>query len=87
MAVVDAPAAPTPDVVVSIQRIARSLKLNVATINRMEARGDFPASLRIGVRKKLYLLSAVNAWWRTVLGGQDGAPFPLAPDDDDDGDD
>jgi predicted DNA-binding transcriptional regulator AlpA len=83
MAVVDAPAT---DEILSIHRIARSLNLNVATIARMEARGDFPKSLKLGVRKKLYLLSAVQTWWKTVLGGQNGAPFPLAPADDADDD-
>jgi predicted DNA-binding transcriptional regulator AlpA len=78
MTVIDAPAT---DEVVSIKRIARSLNLNVATINRMEARGDFPRSLALGVRKKMYLRSAVETWWHTVLGGQNGSPFPLAPAD------
>ena len=81
MAVVDAPA---PDAVLTITRIARSLNLNVATIARMEARGDFPRSLALGVRKKMYLRSAVETWWHTVLGGQNGTPFPLAPADPDD---
>jgi len=80
MAVVDAPVdTSATDVIISIERVARSLSLNVATINRMSKRGDFPPALPLGVRKKLYLLSTVQAWWRTVLGGQNGAPFPLAP--------
>jgi len=79
MAVADAPA--TNDTIIDVKRIARSLNLNVATIYRMSARGDFPAPLPIKVHKKLYLLSAVQAWWRTVLGGQDGSQFPLAPAD------
>lgn len=65
--------------VLPIKRIARSLNLDVATIGRMSARGDFPPPLRLGTRKRMYLRSAVEAWWHTVLGGQNGTPFPLAP--------
>jgi len=79
MTVADAPA--TTDEIVDIKRVARSLNLNVATIARMTARGDFPASLPIRVHKKLYLRSAVETWWHTVLGGQNGQPFPWAPAD------
>ena len=70
--------------VLPIKRIARSLNLDVATIGRMSARGDFPPPLRLGTRKRMYLRSAVEAWWQTVLGGQNGKPFPLAPADADD---
>jgi len=73
----DTPA--TTDEIIDIKRIARSLNLNVATIARMAARGDFPRPLPIKVHKKLFLLSTVQAWWHTVLGGQNGQPFPLAP--------
>jgi|KBSMisStaDraftv2_1062788.scaffolds.fasta_scaffold00662_7 predicted DNA-binding transcriptional regulator AlpA len=79
--------APATDELLTLDRIARSLHLNMATVTRMEARGDFPQSLKLPIRKKLYLRSRVEAWWRTVLGGQNGEPFPLAPaelDDDDD---
>jgi predicted DNA-binding transcriptional regulator AlpA len=70
--------------VLPIKRIARSLNLDVATIGRMSARGDFPPPLRLGTRKRMYLRSAVEAWWHTVLGGQNGTPFPLAPEHADD---
>jgi Predicted transcriptional regulator len=79
MTVAEAPA--TTDEIVDIQRVARSLNLNVATIARMSKRGDFPPSLPIRVHKKLFLRSAVETWWHTVLGGQNGQPFPWAPAD------
>lgn len=80
--------APTVDQIVSIKRIARTLNLSPATILKMSARGAFPKPVDIGVRKKLYLLSHIETWWKERLGGQ-SEPFPLAPelpgDADDDG--
>lgn len=82
MAVIESPVA--NDELLTLKRIARSLNLNVATIARMARRGDFPAPLPIAVHKKLFLRSAVEAWWHTVLGGQNGSRFPLAPAEPDD---
>lgn len=73
------------DEVVSIKRIADALNLNVATIKRMSARGDFPAPLKIPIRKSMYLRSDLDAFWRERLGGLDnsgnwnGSRFPLKP--------
>jgi excisionase family DNA binding protein len=76
--VVDPPATPA-DEFISLQQIARALKCNAATVMRMVARGDLPAPLPLGLRRKRWLRSQLNAWWATVLGGQDGSPFPIAP--------
>ena len=67
------------DVLIPIKRVARSLGLSPATIAKMSARGDFPPAVDLGVRKKIYLLSHIEAWWKERLGGLNGQPFPLAP--------
>ena len=73
-------AAAVHDELIPLKRVAKSLDLDPSTIAKMEARGDFIPSFNLGIRKKVYLRSKLEAWWRTRLGGQDGQPFPLAPD-------
>jgi len=73
----------TSDLVIPVERIARSLGISARTVKDMSARGDFPPPLKLGVHKKLYLLSTVQAWWQEHVSP---SPFPLAPaapDDDD----
>ena len=71
-------------ILVPIKRIARSLNFSVATINKLVAKGDFPKPIDLGVRKKQFILSQVEQWWRTRLGGMNGHAFPLAPEHPDD---
>ena len=73
-------AATAADILIPLERVARSLNLDPSTIAKMEARGDFIESFNLGIRKKVYLLSKLQAWWKTRLGGQSGEPFPLAPE-------
>jgi hypothetical protein len=47
----------------------------------MATRGDFPPPFDLGIRKKVWLLSVLEDWWRTRKGGLSGQPFPLAPAD------
>ena len=68
------------DVLIPLERVARSLDLDPSTIAKMEKRGDFIRSIPLGVRKRVYLYSELQEWWRTRLGGQNGQPFPLAPE-------
>jgi predicted DNA-binding transcriptional regulator AlpA len=82
-AVHDVPVSP-PSQLIAIKRIARSLNVSVPTITRMVARGDFPKWVDLGFRKKQFLLSEIERWWRTRLGGATGAPFPLADEHADD---
>lgn len=65
---------------IPLKRIARSLGLDPSTVAKMSARGDFPKPFDLGIRKKVWLLEDVEAWWKTRLGGQGGRPFPLAPE-------
>jgi predicted DNA-binding transcriptional regulator AlpA len=69
------------DALIPLKRIARSLGLDPSTIAKMATRGDFPPPFDLGIRKKVWRLSALEAWWRTRLGGIDGEPFPLAAAD------
>ena len=69
------------DEIVSIKRIARALNLSTATVAKMSRRGDFPKPINLGVRKLQYLRSQLDAWWHERLGGQNGQPFPLSPDE------
>ena len=76
--------APSSTVLVPIKRIARSLNCSVPTITRLVARGDFPKWVDLGIKRKQFILAQVEAWWRTRVGGMNGTPFPLAPEDPDD---
>jgi len=78
---IDSAVEPVQDILIPLKRVARSLDLDPSTIAKMEARGDFIKSINLGIRKKVYLWSELQAWWRTRLGGQNGQPFPLAPED------
>jgi predicted DNA-binding transcriptional regulator AlpA len=73
-------AADVQDILIPLERVARSLDLDPSTIAKMEKRGDFIRSIPLGVRKRVYLYSELQDWWRTRLGGQNGQPFPLAPE-------
>jgi predicted DNA-binding transcriptional regulator AlpA len=73
------PASTAADQLIPIRQIARSLNLSAQTIAAMSKRGDFPKPFPLGVRKRFYLLSEVEKWWRERLGGANGKPFPLAP--------
>jgi len=74
------------DQLIPIKRVARSLHLSVSTVAKMSLRGDFPPPVPLGARKKMYYLPALNAWWRERLGGLDGSPFPLLPEEPGDND-
>lgn len=82
-AVHDAPSTASSQLI-PIKRIARSLNVSVPTITRMVARGAFPKWIDLGFRKKQFLLADVDRWWRTRIGGMNGAAFPLADENPDD---
>lgn len=70
------------DRLIPIKRVARSMDVTKETIARMESRGEFPAAFNWPIRKKVYQLSKLNAWWRERTGTD--KPFPLAPEAADD---
>jgi predicted DNA-binding transcriptional regulator AlpA len=66
---------------VTVKRIARSLHVSQTSILKMTANGDFPKPIPLAVRRYLYRRSDLDQFWRERLGGKNGEPFPLLPEE------
>jgi excisionase family DNA binding protein len=54
-----------PDTYLTIDELARELRVSAKTLERMRARGDGPPALKLGRKRLLYSRAAISRWLRS----------------------